>query len=67
MKINVGKTDQFLRILLAVVVGILIGTGHLSGLPAIFLGAFAAIFVVTSIIGFLPAAFTNSIFNPEKG
>jgi K+-transporting ATPase A subunit len=54
MKINMGKTDRFLRVLLAIIVGGLIITGQLTGLAAVILGIFAVIFLGTSLIGFCP-------------
>lgn len=54
MKINMGKVDRSLRIILAIIVGVFILTGQLTGLAAIILGIFAIIFLGTSIIGFCP-------------
>jgi hypothetical protein len=51
---NMGTIDRSVRLLLAVAVGVLYLTGVISGVVAIILGAIAAIFVVTSIVGFCP-------------
>lgn len=54
MKKNMGTIDRVIRVLLAIVVGILYLTGSISGTAAIVLGIFAVIFILTSIIGFCP-------------
>lgn len=54
MKANMGTVDKAIRILVAVVIGILYFTGQISGTLAIILGIFAVIFVLTSLISFCP-------------
>ena len=54
MKKNMGSVDKGIRILLAVVVGILIFTNTITGLLAIILGIFAVVFLLTSFVGFCP-------------
>jgi len=54
MKINMGNIDRILRVTLAIIVGVLIITGQLTGLAAVILGIFAIIFLVTSLVGFCP-------------
>jgi uncharacterized membrane protein len=54
MKQNVGTIDRVIRVLLAVIVGILYFTGAISGVAAIILGVLAVIFLVTGIVGFCP-------------
>ena len=54
MKKNMGSADKIIRILIAVVLGVLIITGQLTGILAIILGIFAVIFLVTSLFGFCP-------------
>ncbi|MDR7210247.1 DUF2892 domain-containing protein [Flavobacterium piscis] len=54
MKKNMGRTDQLIRIVLAVVMVILYFTNTISGTAAIVLGALAVIFVLTSFISFCP-------------
>jgi len=51
---NMGMLDRIIRIILAIVVIVLYLTGQISGVAAIILGVIAAIFVVTSLIGFCP-------------
>jgi amino acid transporter len=55
MKKNMGTMDRLLRILAAVVIGVLYLTGSIGGLAAIVLGVVALAFVVTSVVGFCPA------------
>lgn len=54
MKQNMGTLDRIIRILLAVVVGILYLTQQITGTAALILGIVAAIFILTSLIGFCP-------------
>ncbi|HEX7871067.1 MAG TPA: DUF2892 domain-containing protein [Chryseobacterium sp.] len=54
MKKNMGTVDKVIRILVAVVIGILYFTNVISGTLAIILGALAVVFVLTSFISFCP-------------
>jgi len=54
MKKNMGSADKIVRILLAVVIGVLIITGQITGVLAIVLGIFAVVFLVTSLFSFCP-------------
>jgi Protein of unknown function (DUF2892) len=54
MKKNMGSTDKIIRILIAIVIGILYYTGTISGTAAVVLGIFAIVFVLTSLISFCP-------------
>ena len=54
MKINVGKIDRFLRIIIAIVIGALYFTKQISGTAAIILMILAIIFILTGAIGFCP-------------
>lgn len=49
-----GLIDRVIRIVLALVVGVLILTGQLSGVAAIVLGILAVVFLLTSAIAFCP-------------
>ncbi len=51
---NMGAADRVIRILLAIVVGILYFTGRITGTAAIILGIIAIIFLLTSSIGTCP-------------
>ncbi|MBD3749445.1 MAG: DUF2892 domain-containing protein [Sphingobacteriales bacterium] len=54
MKANMGALDKVIRILIAVVIGVLYYLHHLSGLWAIILGILAIIFILTSFMSFCP-------------
>ena len=55
MKKNMGTSDRTIRIILAIVFGILYFSGTVTGGWGITLLVLAAIFILTSIIGFCPA------------
>lgn len=54
MKNNMGKADRIIRILLAIAIIGLYLSGNISGMAAIILLIFAAVFIATSIISFCP-------------
>jgi hypothetical protein len=54
MKQNMGSIDKTIRVLVAVVIGILYFTDQITGTAAIILGIFAVVFLLTSAIGFCP-------------
>ncbi len=54
MKKNMGTADRAVRLMLAGVVLVLYLTGLITGTVAIVLGALAAVWVVTSLLGFCP-------------
>lgn len=54
MKINMGATDRLVRIVLAIIVGILYLTGQITGIALTVLGIMALIFLLTSSVGYCP-------------
>lgn len=54
MKKNIGNIDKAIRLILAIVFVILYFTHMVSGTIGIFLLVFAAVFALTSLIGFCP-------------
>lgn len=54
MKKNIGNIDKAIRVLLAVVIATLYFTNVISGIVAIVLLVFAAVFILTSFIGTCP-------------
>lgn len=54
MQPNMGMIDRAVRIGVAVILAILIFANVVSGWLAIVLGIIAAVFLLTSIIGFCP-------------
>lgn len=49
-----GNVDRIVRVLIAVVVGVLYFTGTIQGTLGIVLLVLAGVFVLTSLIGFCP-------------
>lgn len=49
-----GTADKVVRILIALVVGMLYFTGIISGTLAIILGILSVIFILTSLVSFCP-------------
>ncbi|MCE7921852.1 MAG: DUF2892 domain-containing protein [Haliscomenobacteraceae bacterium CHB4] len=54
MKKNMGSTDKTIRLLLAAVFAVLFFTGIVSGVLGYVLLVLAAIFALTSVVGFCP-------------
>ncbi len=54
MKKNMGRIDQTLRLLAAAVIAILLIAGILKGTAAVVLAILAAVFVITTFVGFCP-------------
>ena len=54
MKKNMGTADKAIRLLVAVIILVLYFTHVVSGTLAIILLILAAVFVVTSLLGFCP-------------
>ena len=54
MKKNMGSADRVIRIIVALVIGVLLFTGRLHGVLAIVLGVLAAALLLTSLTGRCP-------------
>ena len=54
MKKNMGSADKVIRIIIAIVIGVLFFTNTISGVFGTVLMILAVIFVITSFIGFCP-------------
>ncbi|MBK6410967.1 MAG: DUF2892 domain-containing protein [Flavobacteriales bacterium] len=54
MKNNMGGMDRTVRIIVALVIGVLTYLGVLHGILAIILLLLATVFVLTSFVGFCP-------------
>ena len=63
---NMGMLDRSLRVAAALVVVGLYFTGRISGVLAIVLGAFAAIFLLTSFVSFCPVYTLLGITTDKK-
>lgn len=57
MKTNMGTADRLIRTAIAIIVALLYFTGTISGMFGIVLLAFAAIFLLTSLVSFCPIYF----------
>lgn len=51
---NMHVIDRIIRIIIALLIGVLYLTGQISGTAALILGLIAAIFIITSLIGYCP-------------
>ncbi len=54
MTVNMGSTDKIIRIIIAVIIGVLYFTGTVSGTLGLILLILAGVFVLTSLISFCP-------------
>ena len=54
MKKNMGYADRAIRVLIAVLLGVLILAGQIAGVTATILGVLAIVFLLTSAVGFCP-------------
>jgi Protein of unknown function (DUF2892) len=54
MNSNVGTTDKYIRIAIAILIAVLYFTNTISGTTAIVLGAVAVIMALTALISFCP-------------
>ena len=54
MKKNMGGTDKLIRVLLAVIIGVLVYFEVVEDTLAYILLAIATVFVLTSLVGFCP-------------
>lgn len=66
MKQNMNTTDRLIRIIVALLAGLLIMSGTLSGLAAIIAGIVAVIFIVTGSIGVCPLYMLLSISTSKQ-
>lgn len=54
MKKNMGSADRIIRVIIAIIVGVLYFTGIISGTVGLVLLVLAIVFVLTSLISFCP-------------
>ncbi len=54
MKKNMGTTDRIIRVIIAIVIGILFQQGMITGMLATILSIVAIVFLLTSVISFCP-------------
>jgi hypothetical protein len=63
---NMGIADRMIRVLLAIVVGILYVMGTIAGTVAVILGIVSVVFLLTSAIGFCPGYLPLKISTARK-
>ncbi len=66
MKKNMGKADRLVRTLIALVLGILLINGTISGVIGTILTVVAIAFLVTSLLSWCPAYVPFGISTGEK-
>ena len=66
MKANMGTIDRVVRIIIALVVGVLYYMGVISGTVGLVLMAIAVIFLATSFISFCPLYWPFGISTKKK-
>ena len=54
MQKNMGNLDRTVRVVVALIMGVLIGTGVVTGTLGYVLLAFSVVFVLTSLVSFCP-------------
>jgi len=64
---NMGAIDRIVRLLLVAVVIFLFARGMISGTTAIILGVVAAVFFLTSVMGFCPLYVPLKLSTRGKG
>ena len=66
MKKNMGKVDKMLRVIVALIIGVLYFNNAISGMLASVLITLALVFLVTSMISFCPLYVPFKIDTSEK-
>jgi len=66
MKMNMGRIDRTLRLLAAAVCAVLLIAGVVKGTMAIVLAIVAAVFVITTFVGFCPSYVPFGISTKES-
>jgi Inner membrane protein YgaP-like, transmembrane domain len=67
MKQNMGRWDRVLRLAAAAAIAVLLIAGILKGTAAVVLAIVAAIFVITTFVGFCPLYVPLGISTKGKG
>jgi hypothetical protein len=67
MKKNLGTADRIIRVLAAVVVGVLVLTGALSGTMAWIFGILAIVLLLTGTAAFCPLYYSVKFSTLGKG
>jgi hypothetical protein len=67
MKQNMGRWDRVLRLAAAAVIAVLLILGVLKGTAAVVMAIVAAVFVITTFVGFCPLYVPLGISTKGKG
>jgi len=67
VKQNMGRWDRVLRLAAAAVIAVLLILGVLKGTAAVVLAIVAAVFVITTFVGFCPLYVPLGISTKGKG
>lgn len=67
MKRNMGRWDRVLRLVAAAAIAVLLIAGVLKGTAAVVLAIVAAIFVITTFVGFCPLYVPLGVSTKGKG
>lgn len=67
MKQNMGRWDRVLRLVAAAAIAVLLIAGILKGTAAVVLAIVAAVFVITTFVGFCPLYVPLGISTKGKG
>ena len=67
MKTNMGRWDRVLRLAAAAVIAVLLILGVLKGTAAVVMAIVAAVFVITTFVGFCPLYVPLGISTKGKG
>jgi len=67
MKVNMGRFDRTLRLVAAAVFAVLLIAGVVKGTLAIVMALIAAMFVITTFLGFCPAYLPFGVSTKKKG
>lgn len=66
MNLNMGVVDRIIRILIAIVIGVLYFTNRISGTLAIVLAVVAIVFLITGCSGRCPAYIPFGLSTSKK-
>lgn len=66
MKKNMGKLDRALRVVVAIVFGVLYFTGKVEGAMGMTMLALGVVFLLTSLVSFCPLYLPMGIDTTEK-
>jgi hypothetical protein len=66
MKANIGTTDKYIRIILAVIIAVLNSAHIITGITATILLIIGAVLIITSLVNFCPLYLPFGISTRKK-